>query len=90
MREDTAGEKRECTFDIAVPQRYALACEAGPITGILDGTPVDGPRELTAGRHEFVQTGGPDGRLVLIWAQALERGYSPFAEIKRDYTTEQD
>ncbi len=90
LREAGAGEKRAYTFTIAVPQRYALACGAGPVTGTLDGTPVDGPRELTAGRHEFVQTGGSDGRLVIIWAQALERGYSPFAKIKRDYTTEQD
>ena len=90
LRDATVGETRECVFDIAVPQRYALACEAGPIAGILDDTPVDGPRELAAGRHEFVQTGGPGGRLAIIWAQAIERGYSPFAKIKHDYTTEQD
>ena len=30
------------------------------------------------------------GALILIWAQAIERGYSPFAEIKHERTTEQD
>jgi hypothetical protein len=76
-------------FDVAVPGRYTLVCESGKIAGLLDGTKFDGPRELTAGSHTFQQTGGT-GRTVLIWARAIERGYSPFAEIEPDKMTPQD
>jgi hypothetical protein len=56
---------------------------------MLDNTPFTGPRELAAGPHLFVPSRRA-GKLVLIWAQALERGYSPFARIKADYKTPQD
>ncbi|MCE9518542.1 MAG: glycosyltransferase family 39 protein [Verrucomicrobia bacterium] len=76
-------------FEVAVPSRYTLVCETGAFAGSLDGIPFEGPRELAAGQHTFQQTGG-DGRLALVWAQAVERGYSPFAPIKADYRTKHD
>jgi len=84
--EKTAGP---CTFDVAVPQRYTLITLAGTPAGTLDGTPFTGPRELSAGQHTFVPS-APTGRLVLIWAKALEQGYSPFARIKEDYKSDRD
>ena len=90
LRTKAEGARPECPFEIAIPLRYTLVGASGPVSGLLDGTPFDGPRELAAGHHEFVQTGPPDGRLVLIWAQAIERGYSPFANIKPDRLTDQD
>ena len=83
-------EKWESTrFDVVVPGRYTLVCASGKTAGLLDGTEFDGPRELTAGSHTFRQTAGA-GRTVLIWARAIERGYSPFAEIEPDKMTQQD
>jgi hypothetical protein len=78
-----------CDFEVLVKQRYTFITPAGPPAGALDGTPFNGPRELAAGPHTFL----PNERtqeLVLIWAAAIERGYSPFATIKKDFTTPQD
>jgi len=77
------------TFEVAVPQRYTLITPSGPPAGMLDGMPFTGPRELEAGTHTFVPETA-HGDIVLIWAAALERGYSPFAPIKKDVRTPQD
>jgi hypothetical protein len=77
------------SFQVAVPQRYTLVTPDGPAVGTLDGSPFTGPRELAAGSHLFVPEGHSD-RLVLIWATAVERGYSPFVKLKDDQTTAQD
>jgi hypothetical protein len=76
-------------FDVVVPGTYTLVCESGKIAGLLDGTEFDGPRKLAAGGHTFRQAAGT-GRTVLIWARAIERGYSPFAKIEPDKMTQQD
>jgi hypothetical protein len=76
-------------FDVVVPGRYTLVCESGKIAGLLDGIEFDGPRELAAGGHTFRQTAGA-GRTILIWGRAIERGYSPFADIEPDKMTQQD
>jgi hypothetical protein len=54
--------------------KNSLVSASGPVSGRLDDTPFDGPRELAAGHHEFTQTDPSDGPLVLVWAQAIERG----------------
>lgn len=64
-------------FDIRVPQRYAVAGERGSAHGWLDDCPYDGPRELSAGPHLYQPELG-EGRLAVMWAQALERGFTPF------------
>lgn len=69
---------RRIEFDVTIPARYAIVAADGPATGSLDGAPYTGPRFLDAGRHAFtVSSGG--SRLALVWAQAVERGFSPFA-----------
>jgi hypothetical protein len=85
--EAAVGER--CSFEVIVPQRYALITPFGFAEGTLDDTPLDVPRELAAGTHVFIPS-EPTGRIVLIWAHALECDYSPFAEIKRSITTAQD
>lgn len=77
------------SFDVQVPNRYTIVAEHGTIAGTLNGEPFTGPRELAPGHYEFKPTGG-EGRLALIWAPAIERGYSPFAPIKPDYKSPQD
>jgi len=80
---------KRCYFHVAVPQRYTLVTPEGSAAGVLDGTPFIEPRELASGNHVFVPEGSPD-RLILIWANVVERGYTPFAKIKEDRQTPQD
>lgn len=77
-------------FDVIIPARYVLASSDGLVNGTLDGVTLHGPRELAAGHHEFVRAPGTHGDVMLVWAQAWERGYSPFHEIKPDANTQQD
>ena len=90
LREDGPPVAGPLRFTIAVPASYTLVTRAGVAAGTLDGTPFTGPRELAAGPHEFLPDKKGEGRLVLVWARAVGRGYSPFAEIKPDVTTAQD
>jgi Dolichyl-phosphate-mannose-protein mannosyltransferase len=64
-------------FDVHIPTRYAIVAERGSAAGWLDGTPYTGPRFLTPGPHEFLPSAST-GRFALVWAQALERSFSPF------------
>jgi dolichyl-phosphate-mannose-protein mannosyltransferase len=64
-------------FDVTIPARYAVVSARGDVRGTLDGRPYDGPRDLDPGRHVFVSASGAN-RLAVIWAQAAERGFSPF------------
>lgn len=86
---DKGGAGGPCAFEIKVPARYTLVDPNGTPAGALDGTPYTGPRDLTAGKHSFLPEGDP-GKVVLIWAPAIERGYSPFVKIKKDYKSPQD
>jgi hypothetical protein len=44
---------------------------------LLDGTPYQGARFLEPGRHTFVEK-SPAKTLVLLWAQAVDRNFTPF------------
>ena len=89
LREDGPPVAGPLRFTIAVPASYTLVTRAGVAAGLLDGTPFTGPRDLAAGPHEFLPATDA-GRLILVWARAVGRGYSPFTELKSDQTTEQD
>ncbi len=65
------------TFAIAIPGRYVMASERGLARGILDGAPFSRPVMLPAGVHRFVRTTAGE-RVACLWADAYERGYSPF------------
>ena len=65
------------SFDLKITARYEIVAAEGSVGGLLDGTPYDGPRLLGAGPHEFTPQNGAKP-LAVIWAQAPERGFSPF------------
>ena len=65
------------SFDIAIPATYALVSDGGAVSGWLDDQPYLGPRRLDPGRHTF-KVSFRGSRLAVIWAQAVERGFSPF------------
>ena len=64
-------------FEVQIPARYAIVAESGSVVGWLDGTPYEGARFLAPAPHEFRSASG-QGRFALVWAQAVERGFSPF------------
>lgn len=68
-------------FDVVIPARYTLVSESGKLTGTLGGEPFHEPVELQAGHYEFVRESG-EGRVALVWARAVELGYSPFHRYK--------
>jgi hypothetical protein len=65
------------TFRIAVPGRYAVVTPDGPAAGDLDGRPLERARMLETGAHVF-RPASPAAVLAVVWAGAVERGYSPF------------
>jgi dolichyl-phosphate-mannose-protein mannosyltransferase len=69
-------------FDVVIPARYAILSETNRAPGSIDGLPYEGPRDLATGRHELQPSPGT-GRVAVIWAQAAERGFSPFAPAGR-------
>jgi hypothetical protein len=66
-------------FNIRIPNSYAVIAKQGTVSGWLDGTPYHGPRKLGAGPHTFRSSSSGNGPLAIIWAPAIERGFSPFA-----------
>jgi hypothetical protein len=77
--EPAGGAGRVLSFEVTIPARYAVVGEDGAARGSLDGVAYDGPRALDPGPHRFVPTTPAGGRLAVVWAQAVERGFSPFA-----------
>jgi hypothetical protein len=65
-------------FNIRIPNSYAVIAKQGTVSGWLDGTPYRGPRKLDAGLHTFRSSSPGGGQLAIIWAPAIERGFSPF------------
>jgi hypothetical protein len=65
------------TFSIAVPGRYIVIDDKGPVAGTIDGVPYSTPRDLTPGDHKFFGS-KPGQRYAVLWAPAFERGFSPF------------
>ncbi|HTO70661.1 MAG TPA: hypothetical protein VMR31_12435 [Myxococcota bacterium] len=70
------------SFEVRIPSRYAIVGERGGAAGSLDGLEYAGPRFLTAGSHTFRARDDTDERIAFVWAQALERGFSPFASAR--------
>lgn len=69
--------------DLAIPGRYKLGFEQGNFAAEIDGTPFSGARFLQAGHHQ-VQISAGAGRCALIWATAVEKGFSAFSPIAID------
>ncbi len=64
-------------FEVVIPASYKIISRDGNASGTLDGVRYDGARLLSAGHHTFVST-ATSGELVLLWAQAVDRHFTPF------------
>ncbi len=78
MLDSRGGGAGELPFEIAIPGPYAIVGAHGAANGTLDGTRYDGPRMLGGGRHAFAPAGA-EHELAAVWAQAISRGFTPFA-----------
>jgi hypothetical protein len=76
-------------LDIVVPGEYTFVSECGAFVGMLNGEPVSGAIRLEPGHYEVSRTNG-SGRLAVVWARAVEKGYTPFVPLKEDRWTAQD
>jgi hypothetical protein len=84
-------ENSPATYDVdlAIPSRCTLAFEQGNFAAVVDETPFNGARFLEAGHHQ-VQISAGRGRCALIWATALEKGFSPFSPLAIDIFKPED
>ena len=67
--------KDDGSFTIAVPGKYAIVSREGI---------VQQPAELAAGPHRVARANSGE-RLAVVWAPAIERGFSPFHLRDRDF-----
>jgi hypothetical protein len=65
------------SFEIQVPGRYLISTKSGIVAGVLDDDATDGPRSLSAGLHTL-RLAAPSPEVAVVWARAVERGFSPF------------
>jgi hypothetical protein len=77
LTESPSAPASEIAFDVTVPAAYAIVSPNGTADGDLDGEDYAGARFLEPGPHVF-RTRSTDERLALVWAPAVERGFSPF------------
>jgi len=66
-----------CEFEVTIPASYEIISATENVSGTLDGIPYNGARFLAAGPHTFEST-SPSHGLVLLWAQAVDRHFTPF------------
>jgi hypothetical protein len=64
------------TFDVAIPQLYAVVTNAGQLEGELDGKGYAGAVWMAAGRHVFQRTAGT-GRVAIFLSEAYNKGFLP-------------
>lgn len=73
----SAANPGRCEFEVTIPAVYEIISPDENVSGTLDGIPYNGARFLAAGPHTFESTSGA-GDLVLFWAQAVARHFTPF------------
>jgi hypothetical protein len=64
-------------FEVTIPASYEIISPNEEVSGTLDGIRYNGARFLAAGSHTF-DSSSPSGGLVLLWSQAVHRGFTPF------------
>ncbi len=77
LAQKTADVMRPLSFTVVIPARYRIVTPFGPASGKLDGIPYHGSSFLSPGKHEF-QPFHSRGTIALVWAKAVEKGFSPF------------
>jgi len=73
----SATNPSRCEFEVTIPAVYEIISPDENVSGTLDGISYNGARFLAAGPHTFESTSGA-GDLVLFWAQAVARHFTPF------------
>jgi hypothetical protein len=73
----SATNPRRCEFEVTIPASYEIISHKENVSGTLDGVRYNGARFLAAGSHTFEST-SPSHGLVLLWAQAVARHFTPF------------
>jgi len=68
-------------FEMVIPEKYAIVNEKGFLTGTLDGIAFDDSRDLRPGHYELVLN-SPTDSVVVLWARAVEKGFSPFRPVQ--------
>lgn len=73
-----AGEAKPIEFDVKVPARYKVVVKGGAVArGKLDGQACSKAEDLAPGHHVYAPAAG-EGEVALVWARAVDCGYSPF------------
>jgi hypothetical protein len=68
------------SFNVAIPETYAVVSEYGATAGALDGAPYTGPIHLASGRHLFHRTAG-SGRAAILLDRAAALGFHPLFDL---------
>jgi hypothetical protein len=71
------GNDGHVEFDVVIPAKYAIIGADGLVSGTLDGIKLNGPQDLSIGKHEL-DLALPAEPAILIWSRALEKGFSQF------------
>jgi hypothetical protein len=77
------GADKTIEFEIMIPANYMLVAERGDIQAVVDGTPWRDARWLARGGHQVTLLSG-EGRIAVVLASAVEKGFSPFSPQARD------
>jgi hypothetical protein len=64
-------------FDVVIPAEYCIVSPDKSFRCELDGTPLEGSRNLEAGRHELKVLQAGNSPVALIWERAWKMGYQP-------------
>jgi hypothetical protein len=72
-------------FHIDIAANYSILSDAGPLTGTLDGAPLQDSQWIARGDHTLALAAagggqGMKGAVALAWTQAIQRGFSPFTK----------
>jgi hypothetical protein len=63
-------------FDVGIAANYVVTSADGPVKGTMDSVSCEGPVFLNPGPHTF--SCADPRTLVVFWAQAAQRGFTPF------------
>jgi hypothetical protein len=64
-----------------IPAKYAIIGANGLLSGNLDGTELNGSRDLSPGTHEL-DLALPAEPVFAVWSRAIEKGFSPFSHTR--------
>jgi len=73
----SATNPHHCEFNVTIPAVYEIISPGENVSGTLDEIPYNGARFLASGPHTFESKSTPR-HLILLWAQAVARHFTPF------------